>query len=70
MENEKSFYTMDEVCEILSIYRSKVSKLMEVEGFPAKKNGKSFEIDKKQFQKWLADNMGNTISLHSGNKKK
>lgn len=69
MEKEKTFYTMDEVCEILSICRSQVSKLIEVEGFPAVKNNKSFEIDKKKFEQWLADNMGKTIPIQNSKKK-
>lgn len=55
MEDNKKFYTVQDIQKILCIGRNKAITLLKTEGFPAIKIGRTYRVDSDDFNKWLEE---------------
>ena len=57
------YYSVNEIQEIIGCGRQKAYKIVNCKGFPKTRIGRSFYIDKKEFDKWRARNMYSEIYI-------
>lgn len=65
--DKSEYFTIDDICERLSIGRVTAFRLIKVKGFPCIRVNRCLRINKEQFYQWLVDNNGKTIELPSRN---
>ena len=53
MQNDKKFYTVTEIKNMLTIGTNKVYNLIKSEGFPSIKIGNKYIVPKDEFEKWV-----------------
>lgn len=53
MANNKQFYTVTEIRDILTIGTNKAYNLVKSEGFPSIKIGRKYLVPKDAFDKWV-----------------
>ena len=59
----EEYITVQYVCNHLKIKERTVYKICAISSFPAIKIGKTYRINKNQYEKWLKSNIGKTILL-------
>lgn len=64
---DKKYWGISDISSYLSITRTTALKLIATEGFPViiieNEKRKSYRVNRDDFYKWIANNMGKTIVL-------
>ena len=63
MLNSMSFYTVDDISEIMKFGKHKTYKLFNSSGFPAIRIGHDLRVEKSRFEKWINDYAGRDYLL-------
>lgn len=61
MEQEKRFLSVKDVQNIFNLSRYQATELIKTEGFPAIRIGRTYRIDAKGLEEWIANNIGKDI---------
>ncbi len=60
---EKEFYGVKDIQEIFSIGRNKAIALMNTEGFPAIKLGRTYRVERESLRRWVKEHEGKEINI-------
>lgn len=61
--SEKKFYGVKDIQRIFGVGRNKAIALLNTEGFPTIKIGRTYRVETSELENWIKENKGKNIAI-------